>query len=203
MNNNISEEESQLNNTNDTIPTLIKSIKLLIKVFGIRVIITLFGLFKSRRFNYKDILSHVFSMTNIKTCLSVSLLPLLYNTFLKIISLFTKHNIKHFLSAFLSALISISIEDKTSLTNYIILAIMVRSFHSLFSSISKKYNLFQQPTRLFDFSLFLITCLSVVTVSHLNPTYEPLKKLYDTYNKYIDDKEESEYILMRNLTRLV
>jgi hypothetical protein len=203
MNNNQEENSQQINQTNDLFSTLIKSIKLFLKVFGIRFLITLYTLFKNKQLNLSNLITNLFSQSNLKTSLTVSLLPLLNKIFQKILSQFTNHNISFFLSAFLSALISISIEDKTSLTNYIIFAIMVRSFHTLFCSITNKYNLFQKPTRLFDFSLFLITVFSVVTVSHLNPNYEPLKKLYDSYNKYIDNKEESEYILMRNITRLV
>jgi hypothetical protein len=179
-----------------------KALKLFLKVFGVRILITLYQLIKNKT-PLKDFLSHIFSSANMKTCLSVSLIPLLYNIFNKLISLFTKHNTAYILASFLSAFISISIHEKTTLTTYIILAIATRSIHSLFLHISKKYNIFQEQSRLLNFSIFLITVFGVVTVSHLNPDYEPLRKLYDSYNKYIDSKEESEYNLLRNITRLV
>jgi hypothetical protein len=187
---------------------LLKSLDLFLKTYAIRIVYSLFNLIKKKglkSLNLYSILSSILTMSNLRTCLCVSLLPLLFRIFQKLLHLVNNKNnsLNTFISGFLAALISISIEEPTSLTKFIILSVMVRSLHSLVVVLMNKYNIFQNTGRLWDFTTYLIAALGVYAVYYLNPSYEPMQKMFNTYANYVDVNEAIEADHYVQLTGIV
>jgi hypothetical protein len=187
-------------------------IRLFLKIFGIRSVYSLFLLIKSwkkplTKITLNDILKSIFNLSNLRTSLSVGLLPFLFQNLKFVFNKFSffknYSNFTIFLSGFISAFSSILIEEKTNLVNYIILSIMVRVVHSIILLIFKKYNVFQNTGKVWDYFTFLIASIFIWTVYFLNPDYTPVTSLIDSYANYRNQTEKMDAIRFRNFTRLV
>jgi hypothetical protein len=188
--------------------TVKKSFGLFYKTYAIRILFSLYELIIKvglKGLGFENILKAILTLSNLRTCLSVSLLPLLFQTFKQILQNITKENINLtiIISGFLAGLISISIEQPTSLTKFIILSIFVRSIHSLMLMLMKKFNVFQDTGRLWDFTTYLIAAIAVYSVYYFNPSYEPMTKLINTYANFVDDSEAREADAYKSLLRIV
>jgi hypothetical protein len=185
------------------------SLILFLKVYGLRIIYSFIKNYKflQKKFTFGEVLNTIFNIANLRTSLSISLLPLLFKIFrlgLKnILSLNKNSDLIVFLSALISALISINIEEKTKLVEYIILSIGVRVFHTLIIIFLKKNNLFQKTGKVWDYFVFLLSAILVWSVYFLNPGYAPLTNLIDSYANYRNEAEKMEVVMMRNSTRIV
>lgn len=190
----------------------INSLKMFIKVYGIRVVYKFIKTYAKGKNIQKTVLNLATpKFKNIRTSLFVSLLPFLYQILKRILSFISKNfnlsflnmNIITFISAFISAFISISFEQKSKVVDYIVLSIMVRVIHTLLHIICKKYNIFQKTGKKFDYFIFLLAAIAMFTVHFLNPGFLPITKLFDTYGNYIDKSEKEEMLLFRNTIRIV
>jgi hypothetical protein len=187
-------------------------VRIFFKVFGIRTVYSLFLLIKSWRKPYSkitfiNIVKSIFNLPNLRTSLSVSILPFLFQNIKFIFSQFSffknYSNFTIFISGFISAFCSILIEEKTNLVNYIISSIMVRVIHSIILLIFKKYNVFQNTGKVWDYFTFLIASILIWTVYFLNPGYTPVTSMIDSYANYRNEAEKSISVGFRNCTRLV
>jgi hypothetical protein len=186
---------------------LIASIKLFLKVYGIRVAYSLFKLFKSKnKFTIDKLVTSTFNLGNLRTGLFVSLLPLSYKYIKQLIE--TLFNLKDsawitFVAGLLSSYISVCFEEKTNLVNYIILSVLARVAHSGIIILFKKLNIFQVTGKLWDFSVFFIAAFILIMINFLNPGFKPITKLLDTYSNYVNQGEKDEMKRMREVMRIV
>lgn len=187
------------------------SIILFLKVYGARIVYSLFQ-FYSRKRNAIDginsILSALFNLGNLKTSLMVSCLPLLFDVFKRILGLiFKKYNIEYsddiiiFIAGFISSYISICIEEKSKLLNYVVLAIVVRVIHSYFLIKYKDSDHFQG--KFWDFIFFFIAAVLMIFTNFLNPSFQPITSLFDSYANFINSKEKEQMYKMREIYRIV
>lgn len=185
------------------------SFNLFKKVYLVRIIYSLFKMFKNRNkipLSFLNLIVSVFNISNLRTGISVSSIPLVYAMFKKLLGYFGIHkdstrNI--FWAGFLSALISILIEEKTNLVSFILLSIIVRIGHSALSLLCKKLNIFQEDSKTYDYFSFLLMALTMYTVNFLNPGFKPITKQFDAYNNYLNQHEYDEMVQFRENTRIV
>ena len=176
------------------------------KIFGIRAIIVLI---KSKnllmKLRFKDFFAELFGLSNMRTVAAISLLPILFRLFNKLFDRFEviKHSkLKKPLSMFLASFICILMEEKTPLVTYIVLAIIIRVFHNLISLVCKKYNVFQEESKLNNYFFFTLSSVFWFSSIFLNPGFEAVVKMSDRYSNFTPN-EIPEMKRIREITRLV
>jgi len=184
-------------------------LKLFAKVYSARILLSLFKFIKSKaykNFSIMNLMSYIFNLPNLRTSLFVSLLPLLYkgiNFFLNCVLKLQNKSLIVFISALLSSFISISIEEKTELMNYVISTIFVRAIHAVAVIFLKEMNILQTTGKFYDFSIFLFSACLAWGVYFLNPRFKPITSLFDKYANYTEKHEIESAISFRDATRLV
>lgn len=177
------------------------------KVFGLRSLIVIFQnkslLFKFQLFS---LFKKFFEFTNLRTVMSITFIPLLYkliNQFCSMLNYFENQHMKRrIVSIFISSFLSIMIEERTSMVNFVVLAIFVRVIHNVCNHICKRLNIFQSDTKLNSYIIFTFSSLLWFLCIFLHPSYKPISGLSDKYSNHIgNEKAEMEHI--RNITRLV
>ena len=202
------EQHEKIENKITEQPDNLKSIlcffvKQFAKAFGIRSIFSLlvfFSSIKKQKISFSFILKKIFSLPNLRTSLFFSITPSL-NRFLHYLYK-TDNKIFTFFAGFLSGLIGILIEEKTSLTNFVIFSILARVIH-IFLNIGLDYLGIDFSGKKASFTCFILVSIPFMLLSFYHPTYEPIRKLMDTYANYIDDAERREVEHKRNKMRLV
>jgi hypothetical protein len=196
-------------NTEDFSKVFKNFLKLFAKVYSVRILFSLFKYLKSRaykNFSFMNFMTYIFNLPNLRTSLFVSLLPLLYKSIKFVLNSTLKlgnQNFIVFMSAMISSFISVSIEEKTELVNYVISTIFVRAVHAVAVIILKKLNILQNTGKIYDFSIFLFSAILAWSVYFLNPRFKPITSLYDKYANYTEKHELETAIAFRDATRLV
>ena len=205
-------DSTRISTTDNFISNCKHFIRLFLKMFGLRTVYSLFLMIRSikkplTKITLMEILKSIFNKPNFRTCLSIGLLPFIFQNSKLIfdyILFFKNHqNFTVFISGFISAFISILIEEKTKLVNYLILSIMVRTIHSIILIIFKKYNIFQNTGKWWDYFVFLFSAILLWGVYFLNPGFTPITSLLDAYANYRNEAEKLDAIGFRNSTRIV
>lgn len=176
----------------------------IIKVFGLRSLIVLIKN-KNLLFSFKliQLLKQITELSNLRTVAAIAGLPLFFrllNMLLDVMKYFDT-NTNRVISMFISSFACILMEERTQLTNYIILAIMVRVIHNVLSLIFKKYNIFQEDSKLNNYLAFTGSSVLWFLAIFLNPSFEAITKLSDRYSNYTA-KEIPEMAYIRNITRI-
>jgi hypothetical protein len=192
------------------IPDDLKSIlyffvKQFAKGFGVRTVYSLILLLSSykkmkHRISFSLIFKTIFSLPNLRTSLFFSITPSL-NRLLHFLYK-TDSKMYTFFAGFTSGLIGVLIEEKTSLTNFVIFSILARVIH-IFLNIGLDYFKIDFSGKKASFTCFLLVAIPFMLLSFYHPSYEPIRKLLDTYANYIDDAERNEVEYKRNKMRLV
>jgi hypothetical protein len=187
------------------------SIMLFLKVYGVRIVYSLFQFYarkKSSTEGINSIFSALFNMGNLRTSLMISCLPLLFDVFKRFLTfIFKKYKIENsndlivFIAGFISSYIAICIEEKSKLLNYVVLAIVVRVIHSYFLIKYKDNNPFQG--KLWDFIFFFVAAILMIFTNFLNPSFQPITSLFDSYANFINSKERDQMYKMRDIYRIV
>lgn len=187
------------------------SIILFLKVYGARIVYSLFQFYsrkKSKADGINSIFSALFNMGNLRTSLMISFLPLLFDIFKRLLGLiFKRYKIENsndlivFLAGFISSYIAINIEEKSKLMNYVVLAIVVRVIHSYFLIKYKDSNKFQG--KFWDFMFFFVAAVLMIFTNFLNPSFQPITSLFDSYANFINSKERDQMYKMREIYRIV
>jgi hypothetical protein len=138
----------------------------------------------------------------------ISSLPLLFDIFKRIFNIIFKklklenlEDIIIFISGFISSYIAICLEEKSKLLNYIVLAIVVRVIHSFYLIKYKDKNYFQG--KFWDFTFFFIASTIMIFTNFLNPSFQPITSLFDSYANYINSSERDQMNRMREIYRIV
>ena len=187
------------------------SIILFLKVYGARIVYSLFQFYSRKKQNTDEInsiFSALFNTGNLRTSLMVSCLPLLFDLFKRLLGIvFKKYNIENsndfivFIAGFISSYIAICIEEKSKLLNYVVLAIVVRVIHSYFLIKYKDNNTCQG--KFWDFIFFFIAAILMIFTNFLNPSFQPITSLFDSYANYINPMERDQMNKMREIYRIV
>lgn len=186
-----------------------KSLSLFYKVYGIRILFSLFKFIKGggyKNFSIMNLITYIFNLSNLRTSVFVSLLPLLYKMIKKFLTVLRRgknENSIVFISAMISSFVSILFEEKTKFVNYVILTILVRAVHSSCVIILKRLNILQNTGKFYDFCIFLFSACLAWSVYFLNPRFKPITELFDKYANYTHKHEIDSAIAFRNATRLV
>ncbi len=181
------------------------------KVYGVRIVYSLFQFYfrkKSNQEGINSIFSALFNMGNVRTSLMISCLPLLSDIFKRLFGfIFKKFKIENsddlivFLAGFISGYVSICFEEKSKLLNYAVMAIVVRVIHTYFLIKYKDNNPCQG--KFWDFTFFFIAAILMIFTNFLNPTFQPITALFDSYANFIDSKERDQFYKMREVYRIV
>jgi len=155
----------------------LRFLKDFVKFFGIRAAFILSKCLLIRAPN-ANFLEMAFSLSSFKSVLCVSSLQLLYKLLMKMFG-----NMKYgvFLSGFISGFISINMEEKTNLVQFIILSLFARFLHAAFLTYNKETQ-FDLPGKMLEFSLFLVINTTIIALSFLIPHFNKLTHLVDTHN---------------------
>jgi hypothetical protein len=175
------------------------------KGFAIRTVYSLILLFSSYKkmkhiISFPLIIKTIFSLPNLRTSLFFSITPSL-NRLLHFLYK-TDSQIFTFFAGFTSGLIGVLIEEKTSLTNFVIFSILARVIH-IFLIIGLDHFRINFSGKKASFTCFLLVAIPFMLLSIYHPSYEPIRKLFDSYANYIDDAERNEVEYKRNNMRLV
>ena len=204
--NEINELNSKIVYKNKFSNVLKNSSILFLKVYSGRILFSLFQFFSRSKLNYnlKNFLKVIFNLGNLRTSLMVSSMPLTFEVlkrFLFKILKITNMDLLTFISGFLSSYIAICLEKKSKLLSYIVLAIAVRVVHSMFIIKYKDSNRFQGT--FWDFTFFLGASVLMIFTNFLNPSFQPITSLFDSYANYINQAEKDQMNKMREIFRIV
>lgn len=208
--------ENEINETNSKIVKIVYKNKfssvlknssiLFFKVYSGRILFSLFQFFSRSKLSYniKNFLKVIFNMGNLRTSLMVSSMPLTFEVLKRFLFKFlkiTNMDLLTFISGFLSSYIAICFEEKSKLLSYIVLAIAVRVVHSMFIIKYKDSNRFQGT--FWDFTFFFGASVLMIFTNFLNPSFQPITSLFDSYANYINQAEKDQMNKMREIFRIV
>lgn len=210
INKNISYSESNLV-TKKFSSVFKNSILLFLKVYAARIFYSLFQFISKKKARTEGIniyIAAIFNMSNLRTSLMVAAMPLLFDILKRLLcKLFDKLKIKSandviiFLAGLISSYLAVLIEEKSKLMNYIVLAIAVRVIHSYFIVKYKDNNPCQG--RFWDFMFFFVAAILMIFTNFLNPSFQPITSLFDSYANYINSAERDQMYRMREIFRIV
>lgn len=185
--------------------SLIYSLKLAIKVLGMKVI---FSIIKnpsilSKFSSIKGLSGVFFSESNIRTTAFVSLLPLLRDILSKLASycLGYRSQSMRYLALFVSAIASISIEQSSNILTFIVMTIFVRLGYVFIQTCLGTHLWKERPSRLVYLSGFNICVLLYLFVHFTNRGFlaitKPTEKLFQLL-----PEELNEYDKVLEMTKL-
>lgn len=139
-----------------------------------------------------------FNFKNLRTSLFVAIIPFLYNIQHIIAKHFLNINtntfIFTFLSGFVASYIGISYENVTDLVRFIILSMLGRFIHSLFTIIALKYK-YSHQNKVVSFLIAFSVFSAFNIFNYYIPEFRPISNLVDKYGLYRNnDKQEMNYI---------
>jgi len=171
-----------------------------VKYFSLRSIYSVLKLFLSKRklILSKELLFHIFSLSNLRTSLFVAMLPLLFNTFKK---LFGNNERGIFLSGMLSGFIAFYFEEKTNLVKFLVLSLMVRVLYSYLIVINQNSE-YDIPYFSYEFLFFLISSTAMVYISFLYPQFTGITNLFDAYGSFTKIDQYQMWRL-RNIIKII
>jgi len=179
-----------------------------LQIYGIRIA---YSLLKSllalknkglKGINLAFFMNAVFNMPNFKTASFVSILASSFRLFNYIFKLCGKENLfTCLISGLLSSFMSIFIEEKTELMNFIILSIMVRTIYTLIIVLVDKYKLPSYP-RTANLLMFIIACTGFIFVAFCHPSFASIHKLFTNYAN-LEDTEAEELAHCVRLVRII
>ena len=180
-----------------------------IKFYLIRFIINLLKKLFKVKFNFTrikilELIKLFFSLENLQTGLFLSLMPSLFR-FLNLILnsskllKFLDPKVLTFLSGFISSLIGIIISEKSSIMNFVILSVMVRSSHSVLVVWLKK-NGYSTHNK-FGWLVLTIASFGLLFLTFFYPSYKPITNLVNRYG-LMQGTEEVEIQSVREWLRL-
>jgi len=174
----------------------IKFLKDFLKYYGFRTIFSFFQVYimKSKSLSFFDL---IFSMSNLRTTLFISALPLLYKLMIKFLGE-SKYGV--FASAFISGFICINIEEKTKLVNFLILSLMSRVFHGLLLKFNKKLEV-ELPGSSMELLFFTILSFIILYVSFKYPDFTAITQTIDNYANF-GRVEKYEINHLRRITKV-
>ena len=193
----------------DSIPRILKffAIKFL-QIYGFRIC---YSLLKSlltlknkgiKGINLKFFIDAIFNMPNLRTAGFVSFLAGSFRLFNYIFRLFGKENlITCLISGLISSMISIFIEEKTELMNFIILSIMIRTIYTLIIVLADKYKWPSYP-RTANLIVFIIACTGFIFIAFCHPTFTSINKLFNNYAN-LEGTEPEEVAHYYRLVRII
>merc|ERR1711976_54724 len=111
--------------------------------------------------------------------------------------------LKTFIFGFIAGFISMLIEEKTKIVNFVIMSIFVRTIHAILLVLFKKFNIYQEDSTTMDYLKYLLAATLICSVYFLNPNYKPVTNLFDKYAHYPSDYELKEAIAIRQSTKIV
>jgi len=187
------------------------SLFLFLKAYGGRIVYSIFQFYskkKQKGDGPTSIFSAIFNIGNLRTSLMVSCLPLFFDILKKFLTYIFKiykidkyDDVIVFISGFISSYLAICIEEKSKLLNYVVLAIVVRVVHSYFLIKYKEKNLCQG--KFWDFLFFFIAAILMIFTNFLNPSFQPITSLFDSYANFINSSERDQMYKMREIYRIV
>jgi hypothetical protein len=161
-----------------------------------------FNIFK---ISINDCFKLLFDSSNLQTGLFLSLMPSLFKLLNLAFDLFNNFNldikVTLFISGFISSLVGIICAEKTSILNFVILSVMVRSLHSLLVINLKKKG-YPEHNKFIGWFILTIACTGVILSSFYNPSFMPITKLVDRYALFIGN-ERAELKHLREGLRIV
>lgn len=106
------------------------------------------------------------------------------------------------LSIFFASLISILISEKSEITNYLILSIIVRIFHNVVSNYFKECNILQYDNKIYYFFLWSVPAMLWSLIMYWHPGFSSIVKPVESYMNLIGT-ESVELNTMRKVTKIV
>jgi hypothetical protein len=180
------------------------------KFYLIRFLISLLKKLLKVKFNITkikvlEIIKLFFSLENLQTGLFLSLMPSLFR-FLNLILNSSKllknldPRVFTFVSGFISSLIGIIISEKSSIMNFVILSVMVRSMHSMLVVWLNK-NGYSTQNKFYGWLVLTIASFGVLFLTFFYPSYKPITNLVNRYG-LMQGTEEVEINSFREWLRL-
>ena len=174
-----------------------KFLKDFLKYYGFRTIFSFFQVYVMKSKKSLSFFDLIFSMSNLRTTLFISALPLLYKLMIKFLGE-SKYGV--FASAIIFGFICINIEEKTKLVNFLLLSLMSRVFHGLLLKFNKTLEV-ELPGSSMELLFFILLSFIILYVSFKYPDFTAITQTIDNYANF-GRVEKYEINHLRRITKV-